>query len=121
MALCGCRGPSLWIKSAPGGVTVHVETLAEYPTSIDRVVIERINADGFESVPLFAAQGTDGAQIRSFVIRAGTNDRNLLHPSHGSYRVVTPAGGDFDVLPGAIYRVTICREHSCQSSQFRMP
>jgi hypothetical protein len=120
VTLCGCRGPSLPLESAPGRVTVHVETLGEYPTSVDKVVIERVAANAGESAPLFAAQGADGAQIRSFVIRAGANDRNLLHPSHGSYRVTVPASGDFEVLRGATYRVTVCRENSCRSSQFRL-
>jgi hypothetical protein len=109
------RYPVIKLEESGSNIIVHAETLSEYPTSIDRIVIAKI--DPADDVA-FEADGEGSAQIRRFVIHAGSNDVDLVHAAHGTYRTLIPQGRSFVLARNEPYQVTLCEAGRCRSSQF---
>ena len=107
--------PPIKCEASGKNMIVHLETLADYPTSIDRIVIAESDRP---DPPVFEARSEDHAQIHRFMIHAGSNDVGVLHPSSGTYQTLIPDGRSFVLIPNELYRVTVCKAGKCRSSPF---
>lgn len=91
--IASCGGPPIKLEMSGKNIIVHLETLADYPTKIDRIVITKEN---HPEEKVFEASSEDGAQIHRFVIHAGTNDFSAIQrPYSGNYRMLIPNGNSF--------------------------
>lgn len=106
--------PSIELKTSGKDVVVHLETLADYPTHIDRIVIAE--SDRPDAI-VFEATSQNHAAIHRFVIHAGNNDVALLHPYGGTYKVVIPDGRSFVLVRDDSYRITVCKSRRCSSAR----
>ena len=91
--------PSVYAARTSHGVTVHVATLGEYPSDIDR--IEIVEKGRFELVP--------GPNIDS------------LKPSYGMVQTDIPAHGSFALERGIAYRASVCFRgwpYTCRDADF---
>ena len=81
----GCRKPPLRVITTSSGVTVDVQTLGEYQTTINRVRLTDVER---RSVvwEIMAQGGT--AQFHAFSLVAGSNEALPFEAAHGSYDVV---------------------------------
>ena len=107
--------PNISFETSGKDVVVHLETLADYPTHIDRIVIaesDRPDASVFES------RSEDHAQIHRFKVHVGSNDVGILHPVSGTYQTLIPRGRNFVLLRNETYRFTVCEAGKCRSSRF---
>jgi len=107
--------PNLRFEVSGKDVVVHLEALAEYPTSVDRIVIARSDRP---DAPVFEAMSEDHAQIHRFKVHAGNNDLGILHPYKGTYQTLIPTGRSFVLLQDETYRFTVCEAGKCRSSRF---
>jgi hypothetical protein len=84
-------------------VTFNVQTLGEYPTTVNRI---RLLDSNLAIIWEVAAQNGD-AQIYRLVLKAGDNSA-LLDADHGAYRVIEPKTGNRFVLSnGSRYRIEL--------------
>jgi hypothetical protein len=97
------NAPPLRLVRAANEVTVDVQTLGEYPTTINRIRLLDANRSVVWEV---VAQNRD-AQLRMLVLKSGKNP-SLVEADHGAYRVVAPTGGDSFVLShGTKYKLEL--------------
>lgn len=98
-----CR-PKVWVKSSQAGAVVHLETLGDYPTSINHFRIEEIPSGRvvFEG---FKASGTP--QLQNVQLSLGPNSVGVLDPQYGTYRTTEPKGTSFSLRSGQHYRITV--------------
>ena len=102
---CGVAKPPFSLRSENGVITVHVETLGEYPTSISRIVVSE--AETGHIVWKVIPSG-ELFQIHSFPLRAGLNSATLK-PFWGAARTVVPQGRQsFLLKTGVLYQVRVC-------------
>jgi len=93
--------PPLRLVRTGTEITVDVQTLGEYPTSVNHIRL----SDANQSVVLWEVQGD--AQIHKFTLKMGENPA-LLDADHGAYRVVTPQGVERFILQrGRTYRIEL--------------
>jgi hypothetical protein len=85
-------------------ITVDVQTLGEYPTTVKRIRLSERN----RSAVVWEVAASDGTpQIHLFTLKPGDNPA-LLEANSGSYRVVVPVARPLFLLKkGAKYRVEI--------------
>ena len=79
--------PPLRVSHTPEGVRVDVQTLGEYPTSVERVRLRDV-ASGQVLWDL-RAQGK-GAQLSTFELCAGSNPAKLQDARWGQFDVAVP-------------------------------
>ncbi|MBS1802758.1 MAG: hypothetical protein JST28_05295 [Acidobacteria bacterium] len=114
--VAGCGGPpGPGIQRYGKGVVVHLETLAEYPTSIDRIVIAK---EDKPDEKVLEALSDDGAQIHRLMLHAGKNNFDDIHPYRGTYRMLIPDGRSFTLSQNERYRITVCKTGKCRSAEF---
>ena len=117
LSLTGCSVTKL--ESSSDTATIHVETLADYPTTIKSL---RIAPSASPNTPVFAVEGvTDRFQIHEFVFHSGLNQTRLDEPPSDSYRILTPVGGEtFALATNTKYTVTVCKPHHllCDKEEF---
>jgi hypothetical protein len=97
-------------------VTVDVQTLGEYQTSISRIEVteERTGRTIWKVLP-------EGHvfQINTFQLKAGANDVKL-EPAWGYARAVVPHGEtSFFLHPGSTYQVEVCGRR-CRHGIFQL-
>jgi hypothetical protein len=97
------NAPPLRLVQAANEVTVDVQTLGEYPTTVNRIRLLDANRSVVWEV---VAQNRD-AQLRMLVLKSGKNP-SLVEADHGAFRVVAPTGVDSFVLShGTKYRLEL--------------
>jgi hypothetical protein len=87
------NAPPLRMIQAANQVTIDVQTLGEYPTTVNRIRLLDMNRSVVWEI---AAQGR-AAQIRQLALRAG-NNQSQVEAEYGAYRVVTPRSEDHFTL-----------------------
>jgi hypothetical protein len=87
------NAPPLRLIRAADQVTIDVQTLGEYQTTVNRIRLLDMNDSVVWEV---AAQGR-AAQIRQLRLRAG-NNQSQVEAEYGAYRVVTPRSAPFFAL-----------------------
>ena len=99
----GCGRPPLQIQTLGDSVTLDVQTLGEYPTSIRRV---RLLAP---AGPVWEIEATGRApQIHRIQLKAGPNSSHLPGGDDAGYRVVKPEGSErFDIHRGVMYSIEV--------------
>jgi len=98
------NAPPLRLVRTGTEITVDVQTLGEYPTTVNRVRLSDVDHSTvvWEVVPL---HGT--AQLHDFTLKMGENAA-WLDADHGSYRVVAPQGPQRFVHSGGTrYRIEV--------------
>ena len=105
MLFTGCRSKlPVKIVMADGNVAVDVQTLGEYPTTINHVRLTEAN--GPTVWEIIAEQGTP--QIHKLTFVPGMNSATLAHPDSGQYEVVVPKGASSFILdPNKTYTVEL--------------
>ena len=83
---------------------VDVQTLGEYPTTVDRIRL----SDMKQSTIVWELVALNGdAQLHEFTLKAGENP-TLPDSDYGKYRVIAPEGADRFVLRrGTKYRIEL--------------
>lgn len=118
----GCsQPPPLRIIASGDMVTVDVQTLGEYRTTIDRIrLVDKSSGDTIWE--LKAQSGTP--QIHQIELKIGENPAILNGVLSGTYAVVTPnSTGSFTLVTGVEYEISIWgsdRESSRITGTFRL-
>ena len=113
--LCGC---ATHIEAAGRTVTIHVETLGEYPSTIKSFQLVEATS---KNIPIFRVEGKDDFQTWKFDLHTGQNAINSVDVAHGSYLVVAPVQQNIFILrPKTEYVATVCRLHHlyCSTEKF---
>lgn len=105
LVAAGCRSkPPLKLVMSEGSVVVDVQTLGEYPTTVNRVRLTEVNGPTVWEIR--AEQGTP--QIHKLTFVTGMNSATLAHPDSGQYEVVVPKGASSFILdPNKTYTVEL--------------
>ncbi len=102
--------PPLRLVQSGKVVTVHVETLGEYPSTVGHVRIAE-DASGkvvFEMRAKKEFIGKMAAQLHYFQLAVGENSAKAIDPEGSIYNLVEPRGMDtFTLRPGIKYRLRI--------------
>ena len=118
---CDSGLPSLRVEHGTDSVTVHLETLGEYPTSVGRLLLADVQS-GQTIWELRRLKGTP--QLWKVAFRAGENPAEPAGVTGGgSFEVVRPQGASsFDLEPGGEYRLTVWSEagHSSRTTSFKL-
>jgi len=118
---CDSGLPSLRVEHGADSVTVHLETLGEYPTSVGRLLLADMQS-GQTIWEVRRSQGTP--QLWKVAFQAGENPAEPPGVTGGgSFEVVTPQGASsFDLGPGGEYRLTVWSEtgHSSRTTSFKL-
>jgi hypothetical protein len=97
------NAPPLRLVRAANEITVDVQTLGEYPTTVNRIRL----LDANRSVVWEVVARSREAQLTLLVLRSGKNQA-MVEADHGAYRVVAPIGIDsFNLSPGTKYRLEL--------------
>jgi hypothetical protein len=95
------KAPPLRLVQTGTQITVDVQTLGEYPSTVNHIRLSEVS----QSAVLWEVQGD--AQIYNFTLKMGENPA-LLDADRGVYRVVTPQGVERFVLRrGTTYRIEL--------------
>jgi hypothetical protein len=109
IAISALLRPPVTLEKLGSTVTVHVETLGEYPTTIRHIRLT--DTSSRQTVFELLAQGGT-PQIYNFRLSLGVNSARIIDPEHGSYRIVAPSDSStFLVRPGVAYRLEIWGSH----------
>ena len=86
------------------GTVVDVQTLGEYPTTVDRIRLSDLN----QSTVVWEIATANGTpQIDRFMLKADKNPA-VLEANSGSYRLVAPTNGSgFLLRKGSKYRIEL--------------
>jgi hypothetical protein len=109
--------PSVYAAHTAQGVSVHFETLSEYPSDIDR--IEVVEQRSGRMVWRATARG-EMFQLDRFQLEPGLNTGSLK-PSYGSVQTEVPAYGSFAIQRGIAYRASVCFKgwpYICRDADF---
>lgn len=109
--------PSVYAVRTVQGVTVHFETLGEYPSDIDR--IEVVEHETRRMVWRVSARG-EMFQLHQFQLVPGLNI-SRPQPSWGSVQTDIPAHGAFMLRRGVAYRASVCFRgwpYICRNADF---
>ena len=103
--LTASYAPTARLEHRRDAVTVHVEFLGEYPTTVRRIRL--MNATTRETLfEIAAAKGSP--QIHSFPLVAGENRVDVLEPYSGTYAILTPQGKNtFDLERKTPYLLSV--------------
>lgn len=96
--------PSVYATRTAQGVTVHFETLGEYPSDIDRIQV--VEYESGRMVWRATARG-EMFQLDRFLMVPGLNI-DILKPSYGRVQTEIPAQGSFTLQRGIAYRAFVC-------------
>jgi hypothetical protein len=115
--ICSGCNRTLPIDSGKNQAVIHVETLGEYPTTIESFAVTRVEQP---STAVFSIKGVDTFQTWNFKLSSGVNQTSSINTAHGEYRVTFPATEKTFVLQkGTPYKATVCfQHHSCHSGTF---
>ncbi len=107
--LASCAKPPLEIRRTDSGVVLDLQTLGEYPTSVDRLRLVQIPED-ILLWEVTVAAGTP--QIWTINLVAGSNPSHPRKgPVAGDWKVVYPeTGNSFELERAVRYRVTVWGE-----------
>ncbi len=118
LLLAACSRPPVLVVERGGTVVVDVQTLGEYPTTVERIRL--LDAGGRV---VWHIQAPQTSQIRTLELRAGENSVHL--DADRPYDVIVPRNrSTFTVRPGAPYVVEICGGTSwwsCNSEELVAP
>jgi hypothetical protein len=96
--------PSVYAARTAQGVTMHFETLGEYPSDIHRIeVVEQVSG---RMVWRVTARG-EMFQLHRFQLVPGLN-KGSLEPSWGDVQTEIPAHGSYELKRGIAYRTSVC-------------
>src|SRR5262249_17156760 len=102
-ASISCDRPPLRVGGSAGSVTIDVQTLGEYLTSVDRVKLTQGVTTLWE---IKSVSGTP--HIWKIVLHVGKNQSAPPEAEYGSYRVLTPVAGNFfELNAGTRYTVEV--------------
>jgi len=101
------------VKASGKNIIIHVETLADYPTRVDRLIIFK---EGLPDDKVFEAS-SDNGQIWRIVLHAGRNDLSAVIRA-GTYKVLFPHANGFMLMPNEPYRIRVCHAGWCNSAPF---
>jgi hypothetical protein len=107
--------PTIELETSGKNIIVHLETLADYPTRVDRIVITK---EDHPDQKVFEAVSEDNAQIHRFLIHAGRNQFGVIQPYSGTYKMLIPNGDSFILSPNETYRIKVCEAGKCSSAHF---
>jgi hypothetical protein len=97
------NAPPLRLVRSSRDIVVDVQTLGEYPTTVNRIRLSDLQSTVVWEV--VTQRGTP--QIHDFALKLDDNPA-LLEAQYGDYRVVTPNGADRFVLrKGVRYRIEV--------------
>jgi len=105
--LVSCRVP-LRVKNSQDCVIVDVQTLGEYPTTVNRVrLISSVNETIWE-----IKSKSRVPQIWTLTFRPRSNSVDLAEPSQGEYAVVTPQNSKtFELKRQTDYQIQVWGEN----------
>jgi hypothetical protein len=115
--LCYLFTPSVYAVRTARGVTVHFETLGEYPSDVRHieVVEQRSNRVVWQAT----ARG-EMFQLHQFQLVSGLN-MGPLKPEWGSVQTDIPVHGPFQLQRGIAYRASVCFKgwpYVCRDANF---
>ena len=100
-----CEEPPLRIWQDGDAAEIHVETLGEYPTTINRIRLISVQ-DGRVVWEVKTRSGTP--QIHAFRLRQGNNLVSLVDPYTGTYEIVSPENSHFFRMErGVRYKISL--------------
>ena len=115
LSACNWPKPPLRIVNVAGGVTVDVQTLGEYVTSISRV---RVAEEGGKVVWELKARAMQEPQLNTIGLRCGSNPADIPERDLDEYEVVVPASSKTFFLSGnKTYVVQVWDPHSLLPSR----
>lgn len=123
LLLFACDGglPSLRPEYAPNSVTIHLETLGEYPTSVGRLVLEDVRS-GQTIWEIHRSDGTP--QLWEVAFQAGENPSQPDGVTGGgSFEVLVPRDAPgFFLEPSRKYRLTVWSKagRSSRTTNFKL-
>jgi hypothetical protein len=114
---CSHKVP-LRIVQSGNRVTIDVQTLGEYQTTVRRIRL--LNKQSHEVVWELAAQ-TGTPQINVIDLQVGENPAVLTGVASGTYAVVSPAGATtFGLAPGVEYEIEVWGDRKKATGTFRL-
>src|SRR5688500_13670220 len=116
---CGVTHSPVSVERTTAGVTIHCESLGEYPSSVG--VVELIDTASGRMIWRIEPEG-DVFQLHNFSLRPGSNAASIP-VSWGVARRVIPAGETFGLETGRSYRVNVCAPNGlkrCGSADFTL-
>lgn len=116
---CGFTHPPVHVEHSALGVTIHCESLGEYPSDIGRILVVESESGRI----VWRVEPIGGSfQLHNFALVAGANSRDLLL-SWGHAETIVPQRGPFVLNRGTKYRVFVCAPSGlkrCGSSEFAL-
>lgn len=103
MAAVGCFRPPLRITKDGDAVRIDVQTLGEYPTTIAKVRL----LDATSDAVIWEVRARGGAQLSTFELKAGANQRAISHVAWGNMEAVTPQAPTFTIDPSRPYIIEV--------------
>jgi hypothetical protein len=104
----GCGRPPLYIRESGPGITVDLQTLGEYQTTITRIQLRASDQIVWE----VASNGS--RQIGTFTLHVGENPvrpSSILGVADGDFHLVQPAGAvTFRLIPETTYILRVWGE-----------
>jgi hypothetical protein len=98
------KAPPLRIVQRGNDIVVDVQTLGEYPTTVNRIRLSDLNHSSVVW-EIAAANGTP--QIDRFMLKAAENPATL-EANFGTYRIVAPTSGiGFLLRKGSKYKIEL--------------
>lgn len=125
IAVLGCEVglPPLQIETQRDSVTIHLETLGEYPTSVSRLVLTEVRSGDTLWEVRKAPAGIP--QLWRITFRAGSNPTEVTSIfGDGSLEVVEPKNAaSFELEAGREYQLRIWSEsgRSSRTASFTLP
>ena len=107
--------PNIGFEVSGKDTVVHLETLADYPTHIDRIVIAK---EDHPADCVFEAISEDHANIHRFKVHAGSNAVSAIRAFGGTYEVLFPHATSFVLRQNQPYLVTVREGGKCRSAHF---
>lgn len=114
---CSHKVP-LRIVQSGDRVTIDVQTLGEYQTTVKRIRL--LNMQSHEVVWELATQ-TGTPQINVIDLQVGENPAVLTGVASGTYAVVSPTGAtSFGLVPGVEYEIEVWGDRKKATGTFRL-
>ena len=96
------NAPPLKISHHGSAVTIDVQTLGEYPTSVSCVRVSEVSSGQV----IWEIRSVGIAQARSFILHVGENSAST-HADHGTFRVIAPLSQTFVLRSGVKYKIEL--------------
>jgi hypothetical protein len=96
LCLSSCGGPPLRVQASSVGITIDIQTLGEYQTSVARI---RLTDQTTRSVlwEVVAKEGTP--QIHRIELKRGANNSALADVVAWTFQTIIPANAEYFSLP----------------------